>query len=111
MGQACQHRILLDAVDHQYLSALEDRVLGFATCTPRQLLQHLTTNYGTIKQSDIEKNREQMSDKWTPDQPIETLWARVKNCRDFATLAGGAIKSRTFWTRLNKTNPVGGVTR
>ena len=47
--------------------------------------------YGVVKASNKEKNRTKLSEPWTPDQPIETLWKRIKDCLDFANAAGEAI--------------------
>ena len=82
---------IIAAVDKVYLAAQEDSVLGFSNVTAAALLAHLKTTYGTIKATDIEKNRAKLHDPWTADKPIESLWAHVKTVTDFATTAGEDI--------------------
>ena len=47
--------------------------------------------YGVVKASNIEKNRARLSEPWTPEHTIESLWKHVKDCQDFANGAGEAI--------------------
>lgn len=82
---------ILAAVDRIYLASQEHATLGFAAKSAKNLLDHLVTSYGTIKSSDIEKNRAKLSAPWTPDHPIEDLWTRAHDCAAFGTLAGEAI--------------------
>jgi hypothetical protein len=51
-------------------------------------LAHLVTTYGTIKQSDIEANREKLLAPWNMADPIESLWDRLNEAQRFATQAG-----------------------
>ena len=82
---------MLAAIDSEYLNALEDETLGFANVTAREIYAHLMDTYGVVKAKDIEANRARLSEPWTPDHTIESLWKRVKDCQDFATGAGEAI--------------------
>ena len=43
---------------------------------------HLKDTYGVVKASDIEENCARLSEPWTPDHTIESLWKRVKDCQD-----------------------------
>jgi hypothetical protein len=71
---------LLDAINNTYFSALEDRLFGYDDVTP-----HLQTTYGTLTIDDLKNNRKRLSATWNPDDPIETLWARLKTCQDYAS--------------------------
>jgi len=69
---------LLLAVDRLYLAALEDAIFGFANVTVADMLTHLNTTYGTLSCSDLEKNRASIRTLWTPTEPIELLWERLR---------------------------------
>ena len=68
---------MLVAVALEYLNALEDETLGFANVTAREIYAHLMNNYGVVKAKDIEANRTRLSEPWTPDHTIESLWKRI----------------------------------
>ena len=70
---------LIAAVDPEYISSLEDNTLEFANVTAKRIYAHLMDTYGVVKESDKEKNRAKLSEPWTPDQPIEALWKRIKD--------------------------------
>ena len=84
-------KMLLDAIGHTYLQQLEDDVFGFSDVTPQTIMAHLETTYGTMNQEDIEKNRETLSEVWSPEDPIEDLWTRITQAQRIATRAGEAI--------------------
>jgi len=76
--------MLIKAVPSIYIEELQDPVLGFATVTTRQLLQHLDDNYGTVTARDLAKNMDQMNQPWTGDQPIENLWIQIQRAKIYA---------------------------
>jgi len=82
---------LLLAVDQLYLAALEDPIFGFANVTLAAMLNHLTTTYGTLSCSDLEKNRASIRTLWTPTEPIERLWERLREVRRIATAGADPI--------------------
>ena len=75
---------IIQAVDSIYYNVLEDPVFGYADVTPLQLLQHLTTTYGTRSIDDLEENRATLAADWDPDSPIEDLWTRIKDAKQYA---------------------------
>jgi len=81
-------RQLLDAVERLYLAALDDDIFGFADVAISAMLVHLRTTYGPITRGELEANRTSIATMWTPDDPIETLWERVREVQRIA-LAGG----------------------
>jgi hypothetical protein len=70
---------ILSAVNASFLSALEDPDFGFGDVTPRTMLEHLRTEYGTLTPEELEKNRAALSEPWNLDNPIEDLWAKIVN--------------------------------
>jgi hypothetical protein len=88
--EALKQQILL-AVEYRYLQVLEDADMGFADITPATILAHLKATYGAITQEDIEANRALLGSDINPDDPIEDLWLRIKECQRFATAANEPI--------------------
>jgi hypothetical protein len=88
-------KLILDAVDAKYLAALEDETMGFATVTPAAMLTHLFDTYGDIKPIDLDANRDRLTAPWVPEQSLEDLWKRIRDCQTFATAGGEAISDTT----------------
>lgn len=98
---------VLEAVNKRYIAVLEDPIYGFSDRTLQELLAHLVTAYGTIKQSDIEANRGKLLAPWKMEDPIENLWDRIDTVQRFALEAGQPLpdESAMFLTLevFNKT--------
>jgi hypothetical protein len=86
---------LLEAVDRIYVTELSDPTLGFANRTVRDLLNHLHATYGTITFSQLDENLATLDQTFNPDEPLELLWDRVKECRRFATAGTDPITEIT----------------
>jgi hypothetical protein len=79
------------AINHRYLQVLEDVDMGFADITAKVMLAHLKSTYGKITPESIETNRATLGADWNPDEPIEDLWLRIKECQRYATAANEPI--------------------
>ena len=75
---------LLQAIDKVYLMFLQDELLGYSNVTIRQMLEHLSTTYGVITPDSLLTNEKKMETDWNPDEPIELIWTRIRNCQLFA---------------------------
>jgi hypothetical protein len=75
---------ILKAVNSIYLQVLEDIDYGFAEVSPRKMLTHLVNTYGQVTPEDLERNRNLLTAEWNPDDPIETIWIRMRDCQAFA---------------------------
>jgi len=82
---------IIAAVEPTYLHVLEDELTGYSQVTPLAMIQHLKTEYGKVTTSDLEANRRELSQPWSPDDPIETLWHRIDTIARFATHNGKPI--------------------
>jgi len=92
---------LLGAINRLYLAALDDDTFGFADVTVAAMITHLRTNYGPIMRAELETNRASIATIWTPDDPIETLWERLREIQRISVIGGdaltdNAIKDLTF---------------
>jgi hypothetical protein len=86
---------ILKAVNSRYLQILENADFGYADVTPAAMLLHLKTTYGRITPEGIETNRNLLSATWSPDDPIEDLWMRIRDCQRYAVAAGEPITDGT----------------
>jgi hypothetical protein len=82
--QAKLKQQILIAVESRYLQILEDLEFGFADVSPLEMLNHLKDTYGQVSADDIENNRNLLSADWNPDDPIENVWLRIRECQTFA---------------------------
>lgn len=89
---------ILNAVNASFLSALEDPIFGFSDVTPRNMLEHLRTEYGTLTPEELETNRAALSAPWNFDDPIEDLWAKITNIQRVATFGNVPIADITVIT-------------
>ena len=84
-------RQLLDAVERLYLAALDDDTFGFADVSISAMLVHLRTTYGPITRGELEANRASIATMWTHDEPIETLWERMREVQRIALTGGDPL--------------------
>ena len=77
----------IEAVDEIYLKAIQDRVTEYTNVTLYDMLQHLYNNYGKITEDKLEKNRQEMNKAYSVTMTIETVFAQMEDCVDFADAA------------------------
>jgi uncharacterized protein YukE len=81
-------KLIIESFNNAYLSALSDKIVGYANCASLQLLTHLLTYYAMIAPTELTQNYEQLNTPYDPNQPIETLFQQIQDARAFA-VAGG----------------------
>jgi hypothetical protein len=81
-------KLILEAFDDTYPNALSDEVVGYANCTSLELLTRLLTFYDMIAPTELTQNYERLNTPYDPNQPIETLFQKIQDARDFV-VAGG----------------------
>jgi hypothetical protein len=86
---------VLVAVDPIYYQDLEDDTFGYADVLIPVIITHLSTTYGTLTASDLENNRNKLTEAWNPDDPIENLWKNIKIVRAIAAQGGEPISDGT----------------
>ena len=89
---------LITAINASFLSALEDPVFGFSDVSPRHMLEHLITEYGTLTPEELEANRSTLSVAWNFDDPIEDLWAKIANVQRVAAFGNVPLADVTVIT-------------
>jgi len=77
---------ILGSVDRLFLTILEDATFGFSNVSVADMIEHLQNTYGTVTRTDLEKNRASISTLWSPSEPIELLWDRLREVRRIATV-------------------------
>ena len=68
-------KMLLQAVPHIFVKAVEDHDYGFGNVTTETLLTHLVTTYGTISQTELEKNLQNLETPFDPENTIEKFFS------------------------------------
>jgi hypothetical protein len=81
-------KLIIEAFDNTYLNVLSDEIVGYANCTPLQLLTHLLTYYAMIAPTELTQNYERLNTPYDPNQPIWMLFQQIQDARFFA-VAGG----------------------
>jgi hypothetical protein len=66
-------------------------MVGFANISDREMLYHLFLTYGSITPLDLEHYFEHMRKAWDPQQPVETLFKKIKDWADYAEAGEVAI--------------------
>ena len=87
-------KLALDSISELYYKALKNAYTGYASVTLRQLLYHLVTTYAAIDQFDLEKNQENMTARYDPNAPIETLFAQITDGVAYAELREAPFTSK-----------------
>jgi hypothetical protein len=77
------------ALKQQIISVFEPMV-GFASISARDMLDHLFETYGNITAVDLEINFEHMRRAWDPQHPVETIFKHIQDCADYSE-AGGVL--------------------
>jgi hypothetical protein len=90
-AQSALKKQIIMVVEPMYIEILNDDLAGFANTTSRDMLDHLFLSYGSITDVDIEQNFEKMRKACDPQQPVETLFKKIKDCVDFAEDGGVTI--------------------
>ena len=89
---------ILTAVNATFLSVLEDPDFGFGDVSPRTMLNHLKSEYGTMTPEELERNRTALSEPWNLDDPIEDLWSKIANIQRVAAFGNVPIPDITVIT-------------
>jgi hypothetical protein len=74
-----------------YLDVLNDKMVGFANISARDMLDHLFSTYGNITAVDLEINFEHMRWAWDPQQQVESLFKQIQDCADYSEAGGFLI--------------------
>lgn len=88
--------LVIQAIEPLYLRALEEDEWGLSNKSIGDILEHLKAVYGSISAAEIEANRASLLTAWSIDQPIEVLWNRHNEIKQFALAANEPIPSRVF---------------
>jgi hypothetical protein len=74
-----------------YLEIINIDMVGFSKTTARDMIEHLFLSYGSITAVDLEHNFENMCKEWDPQQPVENVFRKIKDCLDYAEAGGITI--------------------
>ena len=73
-------KMMLVAIPRLYIEDLSDKVMQFTMVTPKEILTHLMTTYGKIRDQDLDQNLENITRPWDPDTNIKLVFSNGKLC-------------------------------
>jgi hypothetical protein len=83
---------------------LNDDMVGFASTSAREMIDHLFLSYGSITVVDLEHNFENMRKAWDHQQPVEILFKHIQDCVNYAEAGrvtlGPAQKISVVYTKI-----------
>ena len=82
---------ILHAVDHKYITDLEDPSTQFLLVSPLEIMNHLWDNFGEIDENDLRQNELRMKAAWNPPTPIQDLFKQMQAGQKFAKKGGENI--------------------
>jgi hypothetical protein len=86
---------ILAAIDELYISELEADDVGYGDYSPKEIIEYITRKYDKIKYDDLQANREKLDAKWDFNDPIQTLWKRIDECKKFSKAGGQELDDMT----------------
>jgi hypothetical protein len=78
--QQALNKQIISVFEPMYLDILNDKIVGYANISARDILDHLFETYGNITAVDLEINFEHMRRAWDPQQPVDSLQADSRLC-------------------------------
>jgi len=82
---------LIAAVPDKYLSPLADPEFGYAMLTVFELFQYLMDTYGKIAPTDLTANLVSLTQPWTPEDTMISMWKLYKDAQALATAGNEPI--------------------
>ena len=76
--------------------------MQFTTVTPKEILTHLMSTYGEIRDRDLDQNLDNITRPWDPDTNIELVFSNGKLCRELAEEGGNPISDGAYIRMLLK---------
>jgi hypothetical protein len=93
-AQAALRTLITNNVDAQFINSLSDSTTKYLLVDPMTIIKHLQTNYGEVSQEDLAENEALMNSPWDHTTPVETLFARIKECQEYAEAGEEPINDR-----------------
>ena len=82
---------LLTASEDTYLSTLKNAFTDYSGATMLTLLSHMYTHYARIFSTDLAEINRKLQETYNLNEPLESLYTRLNECVDYATLASEPI--------------------
>jgi hypothetical protein len=67
---------------------LSEEIVGYANCTPPQLLAHLLKYYDMIAPTELTQKYERLNMPYDRNQPIKKLFQQIQDARTFVMASG-----------------------
>jgi hypothetical protein len=79
---------IISVFEPMYLDILNDKMVGYANISARDMSDHLFETYSNITAVDLKINFEHMRRAWDPQQPVESLLKQIQDCADYSEAGG-----------------------
>ena len=93
-AQAALCTLITNNVDSQFINCLANPTTKYLLIDPMTILTHLKNNYGEVSQEDLYENEALMNSPWDHTTPVKTLFARIKECQEYAKAGDEPINDR-----------------
>jgi hypothetical protein len=80
--------IIQEAVDHEYLLEIKDKILGFLNQTPTDLMTHLRNRGGALDFADTKTLLSERDGEWDASEVPQLYFNRVEKAIQGLTCAG-----------------------
>ena len=84
---------LINAVDEVFIQSLRNKYTGYASSSTKDILNYLYDNYAKITDTALQENDGKMRAPYDPSLPIETFFAKIEECQEFAAAGNTAYTS------------------
>jgi hypothetical protein len=79
---------IISVFEPMFLDILSENMVGYANISARDMFDHLFETYGNITAANLEINFEHMRRAWDPQQPVESLFKKIKDCANYSEAGG-----------------------
>jgi hypothetical protein len=84
--------MILKSVHSNYIRELnQGGNMGYHNSGPRELMDHLWQNYGTITSAQMTANNEAIEQPWNTSLPVESVFTQLNDAIVFSTAGGDTI--------------------
>ena len=92
--QALKQQVF-QAVPSDFYRGLYRTLDGYGSVTIQELLLHIQDEFGPMRADELTANRARLEADWNPDDPIQTLFTRTRECREIAAEGNDPITEAT----------------
>jgi hypothetical protein len=82
--QQALRKQIISVFEPIYLDILNDKMVGYANISARDMLDQLFETCGNITAVNLEINCEHVRRAWDPQQPVDSLFKKIQDCANYS---------------------------